>query len=911
VTLGDDNPSWQIPGKRDPRWIFAGLLGSYAFIGSGWLGFNRDFLQIFLTITLCMALDMAFAWIFQKRKLFPLSACISGLGISLLVNYPHDDYLLCFPVFFAIASKYLITSGGRHVYNPGLFGLMAALWLGDGRFATSPPYQWGAQPIVAALFLSLAAVACFACKIRRGPLIVTFLISFLALTVLRAWVMRWHLPPETLITGTLVSPAFFLFAFYMITDPQTSPKTTRGQILWALSVAVIDLVLHFRSSLATMFIALFLVTTARFAWESLSRLRLTGLSSVLPSPSWIKRVAVVSVVAFAGMTVYGKVIRAFSTTPVADFTLVRVPMEEVKMSHALEEVDPRIAHIAKWVLSVGDAVAVGDYDGDGLQDIFLTYPLKDPANRNSLYRNCGGMKFEKVPIPALEQVNLHPERHGLIAGALFADYDNSGRQSLLLLCGWGKTLILKNTLNAAGQTEFVDVTQESGLDEYTVSVAATLADFDRDGDLDLLIGNAMSPLLADYHKPTRFNIFSLPQPEYDGDRRMFHFMHSTWHNAENGGLNAFYRNDGTGHFTKENIAALGMPETHWTMAIGSSDFNHDGWPDIYCASDYGPDDVYINQNGTSFQRITGTFHGSVGRDSYKGMNVSIGDLDNSGNTDVYVSNVHAPLQAEGSMCWRVNDKGFHDLAADRLLVNEKRFGWGAAMGDLNLDGSLDIIQANGMVDDTADKKFPDRRDYWYRASQVMRAGPEVHSYADRWADLRGYDIWGHQQNRVYLSDGGSPARFLDVATQVGVTEKTNSRAVAMADFDNDGDLDVVVTHQFAVAEVLRNNSSETNGLPWIGFQLAGDGKTVNRDAAGARVLITSNDKSQTREVMMTSGFSAQGDRRLHFGLGSQSGSIKVKIIWPNGSIQFLPEPKPGTYHKIFYEPNDVSHVTER
>lgn len=909
--MNDGMNQWQIPSKRDPRWIFAALLGSYALIGSAWLGFNRDFLQIFLTIALCMVLDMGFAWVFQKRKLFPLSACITGLGLSLLVNYPHDDYLLCFPVFFAIASKYLITSGGRHVYNPGLFGLMAALWFGGGRFATSPPYQWGAQPVVAALFLSLAAVACFACNIRRGPLIVTFLLSFLALTIFRAWMMRWHLPPQTLITGTLVSPAFFLFAFYMITDPQTSPSTTRGQILWAISVAVIDLALHFRSSLATMFIALFLVSTARFAWESLSRLRQIGLSSLLPSMSWIKRVAVISAIAFVGMTTYGKVVRSFSATPIADFTLVPVPIEEVKMSNTLEEVDTRIAHIAKWVLSVGDAVAVGDCDGDGLQDIFLTYPLKDAANRNSLYRNLGEMKFEKVPIPALEQISLHPEKHGIIAGALFADYDNSGRQSLFLLCGWGKTRILKNTQNGAGEVEFVDVTKESGLDEHTVSVASTLVDFDRDGDLDLLIGNAMSPVLADYNKPTPFNIFSLPQPEYEGDRRMFHFMHSTWHNATNGGLNAFYRNDGSGNFKKEDIARLGMPETHWTMAIGSSDFNHDGWPDLYCASDYGPDDVYLNQNGTSFQRLAGKFYGSVGRDGYKGMNVSIGDLDNSGNTDVYVSNVHAPLQAEGSMSWRVNDKGFHDLAADRLLVNEKRFGWGAAMGDLNLDGSLDIVQANGMVDDTADKRFPERRDYWYRASQVMRAGPEVHSYADRWADLRGYDIWGHQQNRVYLSDGGSPARFLDVADKVGVTEKTNSRAVAMADFDNDGDLDVVITHQFAVAEVLRNNSSETSGRAWIGFELAGDGKTVNRDAVGARVRITCNGKNQTREVMMTSGFSAQSDRRLHFGLGKEPGDIEVKIIWPDGKAQRIVAPKSNTYHKVLYEPNDISHATER
>lgn len=903
--MSESASSWQIPNRRDPRWIFAALLGCYAVAGGVWLDFNRDPFQVALTILACAGLDMAFAWMFRKQKLVPLSACITGLGLSLLVNYPHDRWLLFLPAFFAISSKYLITRGGKHIYNPALFGVMAALWFGGGRFTTTPPYQWGADPMVAGGFLAVAAVACFACNIRRGPLIISFLLSFTALTCLRAYVMRWHLPPETLITGTLVSPAFFLFAFYMITDPKTSPSSARGQIAWGISVAVLDLVLHFRSSLSTIFTALFIFSTVKFLWESLPG----NAGAFRPKVAWLQRAAIVALVGLAGTAAYARLARSFYRTPVANFTLTRVPMENAPLSDVMEKVDPRIAHIAKWVLSVGDAVAIGDYDGDGLQDIFLTYPLKSSEHRNSLYRNLGNMKFERVVIPALDEISAHPEIHGLIAGALFADYDNSGRQSLLLMCGWGKTRLLKNTVDAAGNVVFTDVTRQSGIDETTVSVAATFADFDRDGDLDLLIGNAMSPFLPDYAKPTPFNIFSLPPAEYEGDRRMFHFMHHTWHNAENGGPFVYYQNDGSGYFVKQDAAAMGMPETHWTMAIGTTDFNHDDWPDLYCASDYGPDDVYINERGSHFRRIAGSFHGSVGRDSYKGMNVSIGDLDNSGGTDIYVSNVHAPLQAEGSLCWRVDGENFDDLAARRLLVNESRFGWGAAMGDLNLDGSLDIMQANGMVDDTADKRFPEKRDYWYRASQVMRAGPDVHSYADRWADLRGYDIWGHQRNRVYLSDGGAPARFLDVAEQVGVTNLTNSRAIAFADFDNDGDLDVVVTHQFADAEILKNNYRETRGGHWLGFELAGDGAKVNRDAVGARVSVTAAGKTMTREVSMTSGFSAQSDRRLHFGLGNHAGPVSAVILWPDGTEQKLSDCEPGKYHRMNYP--IPPHVTRR
>lgn len=870
------------------------------------LGFNRDPWQIALTVLACAGLDVALTWGLRGEKIVPLSAVITGLGLSLLVNYPHDHLLLFLPAFFAIASKHVLTCDGRHVFNPGLVGVMAALVLGGGRFATAPPYQWGDHAWLSGIFLALAALAGFATRIRRTPLILSFLLSFIALTCLRAWIMRWHLPPQTLIEGTLLSPAFFLFAFYMITDPKTSPDSLRGQIVWGIAIAVLDLVLHFKSSLSTLFWALFLVTTARWAARHVAMLWSRGWRALAPDRRWLKATASTGVLAFSGWALYAQVLHPAVLAPRPGFVFEKQACGIAdELGDVLRRVDPRIAHIAKWVLSVGDAVSVGDYDGDGLQDLFLTNPLKRPQDRNALYRNLGGLRFGRVPVPALEEISAHPEVHGLVAGALFVDYDNSGRQSLLLTTGWGKVRLLKNEPSG-----FRDVTEQSGIDEYTVSVAATLADFDRDGDLDLFVGNAMSPLLPDYDPPERFNVFKLPEPQFEGDRRMFRFMHSTWHNARNGGLNVFFRQTASGRFEKQDAAAMGMSETHWTMAVGTADLNQDGWPDLYCASDYGPDDLYLNQGGKSFRRIAGTFVGSIGRDTYKGMNVSIGDLDNRGWQDVHVSDVHAPLQAEGSLVWRVEpDDGspdgvrLTDRAAERRLVNEQRFGWGAAMGDLNLDGWLDLVQANGMVDDTADRLFESPRDYWYRASLVMRSGPEVHSFADRWADLRGYDIWGRQQNRVCLSDGHSPARFIDIADTVGLSEKTNSRAAALADFDNDGDLDLVLTHQFATADVFRNTrmDSADNRPYWIGLELHGDGRAVNRDAVGAQVFVSSGDLRQMREVSLTSGFSAQSDRRLHFGLGDRSTPVRIEIHWPGGGIQELRDVPVDRYHRIDFK----------
>src|SRR5437667_9300424 len=243
---------------------------------------------------------------------------------------------------------------------------------------------------------------------------------------------------------------------------------------------------------------------------------------------------------------------------------------------------------------------------------------------------------------------------------------------------------------------------------------------------------ALPRTLKDYPTPTRLNIFRLPQPEYPGDRRMFHFMHESWSNAQNGGQNELFHNAGAGHFEKMDTAAMGMPQTHFTLAVATGDLNGDGYTDLYCANDFGPDDLYLNDHGRRFVHVQGKLIGSIGKDTYKGMNASIGDLDNRGQLDIYVSNVHVPLQAEGSLLWKTYRNhsfvpDFRDEATTRGVLNEGGFGWGAAMGDLNFDGWQELVQVNGMVDDSLDHRFPKPRNYWYAAEKVMLAPPSVHS----------------------------------------------------------------------------------------------------------------------------------------------------------------------------------------
>jgi hypothetical protein len=881
----------RFPTLKDPRVPVACILFSYLVLGMTVLGFNRGPLQVCLTILTAVILDFLLHRLLVGGKpLFPFSGLITGMGLSILTNYAHGYLYALVPPAFAIASKYLITFRGRHVYNPTLFGVVACIFLMDGMISSSPAYQWGGTYAVAAFVVTLALFF-FALRINRMVLILSFLGLYAIALVARAWLTRWHMPMETWIMGALTAPSFYLFTFFMITDPMTSPNSRRGQFLMALGIVMIDFLLHLKESLSTFFIAAFVCATIQFLWWHGKALR-EGLAALAGRLRFAFRrwsiLGTVGALFWFGVPSFAKVDKDVQP----DFTLVEVQAAVAgitsRQGDIFEKVDPRIAHIAKWMLSVGDAVAVADVDNDGLQDIFVTYPLKAAEDRAALYHNLGNFRFERVAIPALRELFDYPEKHGLPSGAMFFDYDNDGDQDLLITVGYGKVRLLKNMLVEAGKPSFVDVTDSIGLSDYAISVAANAADFNHDGRLDLVIGNAMSPYLRDYDKPTPLNIFRLPRPEFAGDRRMFDFMHRTWHDANNGGGMALWRNNGT-RFEKLSDQRLGIPADHrWTTAIGFADLNGDGWPDIYASNDFGPDQLLINQRNGSFTSIRGTIVGQMGHDTYKGMNVTVADFDNDGRAGIYVSNVHEKLQAEGSLLWTLTGDpaeaaGWTDRAMARNALNEKRFGWGAAAGDMDLDGRLDILQANGMVDNAYDRLYPGCPDYWYWNDKIALTRPDVHGYADRWADLRGRCIFPNEKNRVYLNRG---QYFVDVAPQVGWDKPGNSRGVALVDLDNDGRLDVLVTHQFAALSIYRNVPQSTTRRDWVGLQLQGDGKSCNRDAIGTKVVVEyqqdSQAKSQSREVLSINGFSAQNDRRLVFGFGglnTPKKPVTARIYW--------------------------------
>jgi hypothetical protein len=913
---------WEFPCRNDPRIPFAATLTLYAVLGFSFLGFNRSPWQMLAIVLSGSLLDVLLTYAFKGRKVFPLSAYISCCSLAILLNYSHASWVLLFPVLMCIGSKHAITFEGKHIYNPSMFGVATSLLLTNELITAAPAYQWAGGSISMSFFLVMVALLLFFVRIGKNWLVFSFLFFYALQTALRAYVMRHHIPPEMLFWGTVASPPFFLFTFYMITDPATSPKTPRGQVLFAFVLTLVDLWLHFKESVFTFFYAALIMGTFKFFILHGGALYKEGARKYFadrinwPTLKPIVAVAAMLLISVSSFRLFLQPALARNLTP--PFRMERMTAERTgmhaEMSKLLEQVDPGLVHVAKWILSVGDAVAVGDYDGDGKLDLFFTNILKSPEDRNALYRNLGDFRFERVPLPEVERYKYDFKRDGvgLPAGATFVDYDGDGDQDLALAVGFGHSRLLQNQLSESGRAEFVDVSQEVGLSEQTVSLAIEFLDFDRDARLDMFVTNSVDPYLHDYTPARPLNIFDLPKPEYAGDRRMFRFMHDGWHDAGNGGPNTLYRALPGGKFSALDRKSMGLTDTHWSLAVSSADFNRDGFTDLYVASDFGPDDLYLNRRGTGFEHVVGKMFGDIGKDTYKGMNATTADFDRNGYMDVYVSNVHHSLQAEGSLLWMVRPTSdpfhpsFQDEATQRGALNERRFGWGAGAGDVDNDGFVDIVQANGMVDDRLDRRDDyTRKDYWYVNQKLMQSGPSIHTYADMWGDIRGRTIYPNEKRRLYMNLGArGETAFQDVADLVGIAEPDNSRGTALVDLDDDGDLDLVVTNQHGPSSIYRNTLRSGAGSRehhFVGLSLLGDGRTTHRTAVGSRVTIRYEENGKTvqqvGEVTVLGGFSAQRDPRVHFGLGKYHGKVQVTIEWYGGKSQALTV-EPDTYYVV-------------
>jgi hypothetical protein len=535
----------------------------------------------------------------------------------------------------------------------------------------------------------------------------------------------------------------------------------------------------------------------------------------------------------------------------------------IDFKHISPHLDPKLDHIMQQVASMGAAVSIVDFDKDGLDDIYVTN--SGEGSKNALYRNQGDGTFRDVA----DQVGLADVNQtgtGVSTGAVWGDYDNDGYEDVLIY-KWGKPELYHND---AGK-HFTRVTEQAGLPGWVNANTAIWLDYDNDGKLDLFLGG---------YYPESVDLWHLKNTK---------MMPDSFEYANNGGRKYLFHNLGNGKF-EEVSEKLGIDSHRWALAAVAADLRGTGYPDLFIANDYGVSELYFNDHGKGFREV-GKQTG-VGYAPKSGMTAAVGDVLNQGAFGIYVSNISEEgVLVQGNNLWMPKagtsgDNLKYENLANSMGVELGGWSFGAQFGDLNNDGLMDLYVVNGNV------SLDRNRTYWYDYSKVAGGNAAIISDAANWPPLNGRSLSGYQQKHVWINDGAG--QFREVAQFVGVTDVYDGRSIALGDFDNNGALDAVVANQNGPLLLYRNTVSPAN--KWIEFQL--EGTRSNRSAIGAQVTIHWNGQKQVQEVSGGSGFCAQNQRRLHFGLGKATEVDRVEIRWPSGKIQNLAAPALNQMHKI-------------
>ncbi len=555
--------------------------------------------------------------------------------------------------------------------------------------------------------------------------------------------------------------------------------------------------------------------------------------------------------------------------------------ESVGITHKHHQpvLDHKLDNIMSWVASVGAAAAAGDFDNDGWLDLYVTNSRK--GKPNYLYRNRGDGTFEDVAGSA-GVANLNDDT-GTSMDCVWGDFDNDGWQDLYVV-KWGNDVLFRNR----GDGTFEDVTVkhisrrdgQPGTD-WANGNAALFFDFDRDGRLDIYVGNYFDEVDLWNLKSTRI-------------------MHDDFERARNGGRNYLYHQQSDGTF-KQIAQSLGVDDPGWTLAVGSVDLNNDGWPDLYSADDFGPDQLFLGDGEGGFKNVSDS---AIGFDTKKGMNIDFGDFNNDGWLDAYVANITtAEYLQEGNMLWHNNGldaEGQFTMTdiAHETGTHDGGWGWGAKFFDHDNDGDLDLLAVNGFIS-------RGEGDYWFDLASWTVLGEDA-AEAGNWPDIGNRSFSGYEPFRFWQNDGFDS--FSQRARAVGLDSDRDGRGLVIFDYDNDGDLDIFVANQDQKPQLFRNDHSAVGH--WLAITLETDSSTsVTSDAIATRVTLVTDRGQQIREREGGNGYAGQSDPRLHFGLADSEIVSLVEIRWPDGGRQYLENIPVNQFVTIRRDPSQYVDTT--